>query len=280
MTTIKSFVTEEFEAGRVERDSTAYVAANRKAIAVSSAFIPIIRMAILVGFVATFLLGGWMTIDGTLNVGAYGVLVFLTQRLLWPLTDLATTVDLYERAMASSRRILDLIATPVAIRDRVGAKDVGRLKGAIEFEDVSFAYSSAGAVLHHVNLSIPPGDTVAFVGQTGSGKSTLVKLLLRFYMPSSGRILLDGQPIDTLSLESLRRQIGFVSQDVFLFEGTIGDNIAYGTPAGKPSRQPQMQRKPRNSSSACRTGSTRSSANAGRSSRAGSANGCRSRARS
>ena len=235
MTTIKSFVTEEFEAGRVERDSTAYVAANRKAIAVSSAFIPIIRMAILVGFVATFLLGGWMTIDGTLNVGAYGVLVFLTQRLLWPLTDLATTVDLYERAMASSRRILDLIATPVAIRDRVGAKDVGRLKGAIEFEDVSFAYSSAGAVLHHVNLSIPPGDTVAFVGQTGSGKSTLVKLLLRFYMPSSGRILLDGQPIDALSLESLRRQIGFVSQDVFLFEGTIGDNIAYGTP--QASRQ-------------------------------------------
>ena len=88
-------------------DSAAYVAANRKAIAVSSAFIPIIRMAILAGFIATFMLGGWMTLNGTLNVGAYGVLVFLTQRLLWPLTDLAQTVDLYERAMASSRRILE-----------------------------------------------------------------------------------------------------------------------------------------------------------------------------
>ena len=230
ITTIKSFATEEFEAERVERESQAYVAANRQAIAVSSAFIPIIRMAILAGFIATFLLGGWMTIDGTLNVGAYGVLVFLTQRLLWPLTDLATTVDLYERAMASSRRILDLIATPVGIRDRPGVRHVSPARGAIEFDDVSFAYAGAEAVLHHIDLSMAPGDTVAFVGQTGSGKSTLVKLLLRFYVPSAGRILLDGQPIDTLSLESLRRQIGFVSQDVFLFEGTIGENIAYGTP--------------------------------------------------
>jgi ATP-binding cassette, subfamily B, bacterial len=229
ITTIKSFATEDFEAERVERESQAYVAANRQAIAVSSAFIPIIRMAILAGFVATFLLGGWMTIDGTLNVGAYGVLVFLTQRLLWPLTDLAATVDLYERAMASSRRILDLISTPVGIRDRPGVRNVGPARGAIEFQDVSFAYAGAGAVLHHVDLSIAPGDTVAFVGQTGAGKSTLVKLLLRFYVPSAGRILLDGQPIDTLSLESLRRQIGFVSQEVFLFEGTIGENIAYGT---------------------------------------------------
>src|SRR5690606_1927342 len=106
ITTIKSFATEQFEAERVRQDSGDYVAANRKAIAVSSAFIPIIRMAILAGFVATFLLGGWMTLNGTLNVGAYGVLVFLTQRLLWPLTDLAATVDLYERAMASVRRIL------------------------------------------------------------------------------------------------------------------------------------------------------------------------------
>ncbi len=230
MTTIKSFATEDYEAERVERDSAAYVTANRRAIAVSSAFIPIIRMAILVGFVATFLLGGWMTIDGTLNVGAYGVLVFLTQRLLWPLTDLATTVDLYERAMASSRRILDLIATPVAIRDEAGVRDAGSLEGGVEFRDVSFAYAGADGVLHGIDLSIAAGDTVALVGQTGSGKSTLVKLLLRFYVPSAGCILVDGQSIDTLSLESLRRQIGFVSQDVFLFEGTIGENIAYGTP--------------------------------------------------
>jgi len=227
--TIKSFATEDFEAERVRADSAAYVAANRKAIAVSSAFIPIIRMAILAGFIATFLLGGWMTLNGALNVGAYGVLVFLTQRLLWPLTELATTVDLYERAMASSRRILDLIATPITIRDEAGAAPIGDVRGEIAFRDVSFAYPGGGPVLEHIDLAIKAGDTVALVGQTGSGKSTVVKLLLRFHVPDTGRIFLDGLPIDTLSLESLRRRIGFVSQDVFLFQGTIRENIAYGS---------------------------------------------------
>ncbi len=229
ITTIKSFATEEFEASRVGEDSAAYVAANRKAIAVSSAFIPIIRMAILAGFIATFMLGGWMTLNGTLNVGAYGVLVFLTQRLLWPLTDLAQTVDLYERAMASSRRILDLIATPVEISNQANAKTFDTAKGAIEFRDLNFGYARGEAVLRNVNIAIKAGETVAFVGQTGSGKSTLMKLLLRFYTPDSGSILLDGERIETLSLDSLRRQIGFVSQDVFLFQGTVGENIAYGS---------------------------------------------------
>jgi len=228
--TIKSFATEGFEAGRIDADSSAYVAANRKAIAVSSAFIPIIRMAILVGFMATLLLGGWMTLNDSLNVGAYGVLVFLTQRLLWPLTGLAETVDLFERAMASSKRILDLIATPVAIRDCHDARSWEGARGAIEFRQVSFGYADREHVLHDIDLAIGAGETVAFVGQTGAGKSSLVKLLLRFYVPSSGQILLDGRPLESLSLASLRRQIGFVSQEVFLFQGSVRDNITYGTP--------------------------------------------------
>ena len=230
ISTIKSFATEDFEAGRVREDSAAYVSANRKAIAVSSAFIPIIRMAILVGFTATFLLGGLKTLDGSLNVGAYGVLVFLTQRLLWPLTGLAETVDLYERAMASSRRILDLIATPIRIRDAAHARPVTALSGTIEFRGVGFSYAIGEPVLEDVDLRIPAGATIAFVGQTGSGKSSLMKLLLRFYAPDAGEILLDGEPIDGISLDSLRRRIGFVSQEVFLFQGTVRDNIAYGSP--------------------------------------------------
>jgi ATP-binding cassette subfamily B protein len=229
ITTIKSFATENFEAERIRADSSAYVNANRKAIAISSAFIPVIRMAILAGFTATFLLGGWMTLNGTLNVGAYGVLVFLTQRLLWPLTNLAETVDLYERAMASSRRILDLIETPVSIRNVKDAKSLANVQGMIEFQDVSFAYGNGERVLHNISVTVGAGETVAFVGQTGSGKSTLIKLLLRFYQPDSGRILIDGQAIDSVSLDSLRRKIGLVSQDVFLFQGTIGENIAYGS---------------------------------------------------
>jgi ATP-binding cassette subfamily B protein len=230
ITTIKSFTTESLEAERIREDSAGYVAANRKAIAISSAFIPIIRMAILAGFLATFLLGGWMTLNGSLNVGAYGVLVFLTQRLLWPLTSLAETVDLYERAMASSRRILDVIQVPVRIRDRPDAAPVTAVKGHIQFQQVNFTYSGGEQVLHDIELDIPASTTVAFVGQTGSGKSTLIKLLLRFYSPDSGRILLDGQPIDSLQLKGLRQHIGLVSQDVFLFPGSVRENIAYGCP--------------------------------------------------
>lgn len=231
ITTIKSFATEDYETERVRQESAAYVAANRRAIAVSSAFIPIIRMAILAGFCATFMLGGWMTLEGTLNIGAYGVLVFLTQRLLWPLTDLAQTVDLYERAMASSRRILDLIATPISISNLVNAAPLVAPRGALEFRNVTFRYAEGGEVLHNVSLKVEPGETIAFVGQTGSGKSTLMKLLLRFYEPAGGEILLDGRRIDALSQDSLRRCIGFVSQDVFLFQGTVRDNIAYGSPS-------------------------------------------------
>jgi ATP-binding cassette subfamily B protein len=236
ITTIKSFATELFEAERIRMDSSAYVEANRKAIAISSAFIPVIRMAILAGFTATFMLGGWMALNGTLNIGAYGVLVFLTQRLLWPLTNLAETVDLYERAMASSRRILDLIETPVSIRNILDAKDLTNVRGKIEFQHINFAYGNGKPVLHDINLTVEAGATIAFVGQTGSGKSTLIKLLLRFYQPDSGRILIDGQPIESVSLDSLRRRIGLVSQDVFLFQGTIGENIAYGSPDSTPER--------------------------------------------
>ncbi len=228
MATIKSFATEELEADRVDADSQSYVQANQRAIAVSSAFIPIIRMAILAGFLMTFVVGGWLTLNGKLNVGAYGVLVFLTQRLLWPLTSLAETVDLYERAMASTRRILGLLATPVKIRNRHDAKSLDQVAGKITFANIHFSYDRGGPVLHDLDLTIAAGQTVAFVGPTGSGKSSLVKLLLRFYQPQSGQILLDEQDIADLRLDNLRRAIGLVSQDVFLFPGTVADNIAYG----------------------------------------------------
>jgi len=230
MTTIKSFVTENLEAQRVEQESRDYVHANRRAIAVSSAFIPLIRMAILAGFLATFIVGGWLTLQGELHVGAYGVLVFLTQRLLWPLTGLAQTADLYERAMASSRRILDLIEAPVHISDGEKRIQAAKVRGAIEFRQVSFDYGNQVPVLNTLSLTIQAGETVAFVGQTGSGKSTLVKLLLRLYTPSSGQVSLDGDDIQQLQLDELRRSIGLVSQDVFLFQGSIAENIAYGTP--------------------------------------------------
>ncbi|PTB99296.1 ABC transporter [Marinobacter sp. Z-F4-2] len=229
--TIKSFTAEQREARRLKESSEAYVEANRRAIRISSAFIPVIRMAILAGFLATFTVGGMMALEGSLNVGAYGVLVFLTQRLLWPLTGLAEVIDLFERAMASTRRILDLLAEPVHVRDEGGKALQEPVKGDVELEKVSFHYPSSGAGIRDISLTVPAGNTLALVGATGSGKSTLIKLLLRFYDPSNGEIRIDGQPIRDLSLKSLRGAIGLVSQDVYLFEGTIRENLAYGNPA-------------------------------------------------
>lgn len=224
--TIKSYTQETYEAERLEKDSRDYLQANKKAIAFSSAFIPVIRMAILCGFVATFLWGGYKVLNGELRVGSYGVLVFLTQRLLWPLTGLATTMDLYERAMASTRRILDLLQTP--IQTHPGHRALSTTRGHFVFSNVDFQYATSSKILNNINLDIAPGKTTAIVGSTGSGKSTLLKLLFRFYEPTSGLITLDSEPLKDFNVTDVRRRIGYVSQDIFLFHGTVRENVLYG----------------------------------------------------
>ncbi|WP_417501730.1 ABC transporter ATP-binding protein [Marinobacter sp.] len=228
--TIKSFTAEQREAERLKASSSAYVDANRRAIRISSAFIPIIRMAILSGFLATFTVGGMLALKGDLNVGAYGVLVFLTQRLLWPLTGMAEVINLFERAMASTRRILDLLSEPLHIKDQSTKALQQPVSGAVTFSDVSFHYPASNAGIDQISLTVPAGNTLALVGATGSGKSTLIKLLLRFYEIESGDIRIDGQSIRAVSLQSLRESIGLVSQDVYLFEGSIRENLVYGRP--------------------------------------------------
>ncbi len=227
LATIKAFATEGFEADHIEQASNAYRSANRQAIRISSAITPVIRMAILSGFTATLLYGGWLTLHDQLAVGAYSVLVFLTQRLLWPLTGLADVADMYQRSMASIARSMKLLDTPINIPYEGRHFPIDKARGELRFEHVGFAYADT-PTLQDIDLTIPAGKTTAFVGSTGSGKSTLVKLLLRFYTAQSGRILLDGTPINDLNLQDLRRAIGYVSQDTFLTDGTVAENIAYG----------------------------------------------------
>lgn len=226
--TIKSYTAEDREAVGLAADSDTYRKANGAAIKLSSAFIPVVRMGVLAGFMVTLVYGGWLALEGSLAIGAYSVLIFLSQRLLWPLTEMGSTVDLYQRAMASTRRVLDLIDTPAPALDQGQPLAVADVKGDIRFDEVSFAYAGRDRVLEDVSAHIPAGTVAAFIGTTGSGKSTLAKLLMRFYEPARGQVLLDGVPIATLRLHDLRRAIGFVSQDVFLFDGTIAENIAYG----------------------------------------------------
>jgi ATP-binding cassette subfamily B protein len=228
--TIRAFTAERREVARVEEASQGYREANGEAIRLSSAFIPIIRMAILVAFTATLIVGGRAALRGDLNVGIFSVLVYMTQRLLWPLTRLGETFDLYQRAMASTRRILDLLAVRPTITPGAATLPADG-RGEIRFDGVDFAYApEAGPVLDGFDLHVPAGETHAIVGSTGAGKSTVVKLLLRLYEPTAGSIRLDGVDVRDLTFPALRGAMGYVGQDVFLFQGTVRENVAYGRP--------------------------------------------------
>ncbi|MFM7696703.1 MAG: ABC transporter ATP-binding protein [Vulcanococcus sp.] len=229
MLTIKSYAAEPWELERLRADSEAYRISNRRAIRLSAAFIPLIRFAILFAFLAILVIGGLQAWRGAIAVGTYSFLVFITQRLLWPLTSLGRTLDDYQRAMASTQRVLDLVDTPIAIPSGNRPLPLSQVRGAIRFDAVDFAYPGRTPLLQGFSLDIPAGSTVGIVGATGSGKSTIVKLLLRLYELQGGSILLDGQPVDQLQLADLRRAIGLVSQEVFLFHGTVAENIAYGS---------------------------------------------------
>ena len=229
MATIQSFTNEAKELNRVRALSEDYRNANRSAIKLSAAFVPLIRMAILAGFTATLLLGGRLALDGVLAVGAYSVLVFMTQRLLWPLTRLGETFDLYQRAMASSVRILTLLNEPSTITDgefeleRIVAKDA-----PIVFENVDYAYPDRSKLFEQFNIHIESGQTVGIVGSTGSGKTTFTRFLLRFLEPNCGSITWGEKRLNQYTLSSLRNSIALVSQHVTLFPTSILENIRYG----------------------------------------------------
>jgi len=239
MLTIKSFTAEALELERLRGESEAYRQSNARAIRLSAAFIPLIRFAILFAFLAILLIGGFKAVAGEMEVGTYSVLVFITQRLLWPLTTLGRTLDDYQRSMASTRRVLDLIDTPIGIESGAMALDRSLVRGELRFEAVDFAYDGRSPLLQGFDLVVPAGSTIGIVGSTGSGKSTLVKLLLRLYERDGGRILLDNRPIEALQLQQLRRAIALVSQDVYLFHGTVAENIAYGSASAD---QPAIER--------------------------------------
>ena len=231
MSTIQSFTAEAHEFQRVEVLSEAYRGANRDAIRLSAAFTPLIRMAILLGFTATLLLGGWLTLEGTLAVGAYSVLVFMTQRLLWPLTHLGETFDLYQRAMASSTRVLDVLASPIEIKQGTFVPKEGEEHTSpIGFENVSFGYPGREQLFTDLRLEFEQGTTTGVVGSTGAGKTSLIRLLLRFAEPQKGHVSWCGHPLEAWDLQAPRSSIALVDQHITLFPTSILENIRYGRP--------------------------------------------------
>jgi ATP-binding cassette subfamily B protein len=240
MPTIQAYTAETFEAEHLARASDDYRQRNAEAIRFSAAITPVIRMAVLAGFVATLLYGGLLTLRGELGVGSYSALVYLTQRLLWPLTGLAELTDLYQRGMTSVERVFGLLDTPVS-HPPASATLAAPVRGEIHFEDVRLSYDGRPA-LAGVSFAVTAGQTVALVGATGGGKSSLLKLLLRFVAPAGGRVRFDGVDIATLDPAELRRQIGYVAQDAFLTDGSLLDNIAYGDSAADRARAEQAAR--------------------------------------
>ena len=227
ISTIKSFVTENLESKRVEALSTEYRLKNRHAIMLSSAFVPLVRMGVLSGFLGTMIIGSYLALDGTIAVGSYSVLVFLTQRFLWPFTTLGETVDLFERSMASTKRVLDLLDTEHTIKDNQSAIELENYNQDINFDNIQFYYQIDKPLFDNLNFSIKKNTLVGIVGQTGAGKTTIIKLILRFYDSISGSIKIGNEDIKNIKLKNLRENIGYVSQDIFMFDGAVTDNIAY-----------------------------------------------------
>jgi ATP-binding cassette, subfamily B, bacterial len=233
---IQSFTAEEFETERVRQASQEYRQANFEAIRLSAIYTPLIRMAIVVGFAGVLLLGSYWILNGsgTLTVGELVLFAMMTERLLWPLTRLGNTVDDYERAKASARRAFGLLDTEPAIRDPERPAPLPPVRGEVTFDRVEFRYARGRAdepVLRGVSFRVAPGETLGIAGPTGAGKSTLIKLLLRLYDVTGGAVRLDGHDLREISMADLRRNIALVSQDVYLFHGTIRENIAYSSDA-------------------------------------------------
>jgi ATP-binding cassette, subfamily B, bacterial len=229
LSTIKSFTAEAYELKRLEGFSDRSRVASDESYALSLKYGGLTKYAIVTGLVLPMAYGATMVLRGSLSIGTFMLQSFMLPKLIQTMGGLDREYDLYQSAIAASNRLQKLLETQPTIRPGENPVGVG-LRGEVRFEDVSFRYPSSGDILRDFRLDVQADTTIAIVGATGSGKSTLVKLLLRFYDIQQGRILLDGQDIRDLNFHDLRSVIGVVSQDVFLFDGSVYENIEYGRP--------------------------------------------------
>ncbi|MEX2646863.1 MAG: ABC transporter ATP-binding protein [Gaiellaceae bacterium] len=226
---VKAFAREAQEQRKFERASEAVfgqsVLANRQ----RAIYVPLLAFVPLLAQGSVLLLGGWMVVNGSLTVGQFFAFNLFVMMLIMPLRMLGMWIGQAQRATASGERIFEVLDEEVEIRERAEAADLPAGPGRIGFEGVAFAYGDA-AVLDGIDLEVAPGRTVALIGHTGSGKTTLASLVPRFYDVTAGRVTVDGIDVRDVRLPSLRREIGIVAQDPFLFSATVRENIAFGAP--------------------------------------------------
>ncbi|WP_435137422.1 ATP-binding cassette domain-containing protein [Actinacidiphila sp. bgisy144] len=227
--TVKSFCTEDHEAAHVDELSEAALESSRLSDRGTIRHAETVRACTTASMAGTLLVGGRSVLNGTLRFEVFSPLIGLPQMLLMRMSRLGGIADQYQRTLASYDRVQRLRALPVETDSGEAAAGPAEVRGEIALEAVTFAYPGRPAALDQLSLTVPAGRVTALVGATGSGKTTIAKLLMRFQDAHSGRVLLDGQDIRDLGRHRLRHAIGFVSQDPFLFDGTIADNIRYGS---------------------------------------------------
>jgi len=208
----------------------AHLDANITAVRLEALIMPMVNILTGAAFAIVIIVGGFQVLDGVMSIGILVSFLLYVQRFFEPVLELSMQYTELQRAMASGARIFEILDVEEEIKDRPGAAELPPVKGNIEFKDVGFSYEPDTEVLHHINLAIRPGETVAIVGQTGSGKSSLVSLIARFYEVNKGEVTVDGHDVRDVTQESLRRQIGIVPQDPILFSGSIAENIKYARP--------------------------------------------------
>ncbi|HOK64599.1 MAG TPA: ABC transporter ATP-binding protein [Bacillota bacterium] len=227
---VKAFARKEYELEKFERDNMELLQRSIRAERLSAINWSLMRLLTETSLALILWYGGRQVISFELSLGTLISFNMLLGQLLGPIRSLGWIVSMVQRTIASGERIFEILDTEADVRDKPGAKPIGEIEGRVTFDNVSFAYDGVNMVLKNINLDVAPGETVAILGGTGSGKSTLIMLIPRFYDPTEGRILIDGIDIRDVTLESLRRQIGIVTQETFLFSASIRDNIAYGKP--------------------------------------------------
>ena len=204
--------------------------ANMKTVYLNAAYFPAVELLAAVATAAILVYGGNEVVDGAVTIGVLATFVFYLQSFFDPIQSLSQLYTTYQAGMAALDKIFELLDEEPDVADKPDAMELPRVRGEIRFDRVTFSYGGDAIALDEVSLDVPPGQTLALVGATGAGKSTLAKLVARFYDPDDGRVLIDGYDLRDVTERSLRSQLGIVPQESFLFSGTIRDNIAFGRP--------------------------------------------------
>jgi ABC-type multidrug transport system fused ATPase/permease subunit len=239
---VQSLSREEENMEQFDQVNRAHFEANVTAVKLEALMMPMVHVSTGISFAIVIVVGGLQVLNGAMTIGVLASFLLYVQRFFDPVLELSMEYTELQRAMASGTRIFELLDVAPEIQDKPDAIELPAVKGEVKFQNISFAYEQDKEVLHDISLTVKPGESVAIVGQTGSGKSSLVSLAARFYEVTKGSVTIDGYDVRFVTQQSLRKQIGIVPQDPILFSGTIEENIKFGRLEAKHEQVQEIAR--------------------------------------